>query len=149
MNQNLTISQALKEKKKLASNIQKNWTKIMEYNSLPKGANRPYDVILLKNETLDLTNELIALKSMIHEASAPVRSKIFRLSELKSIMQKLLAISTKDGLVKSSRGSDNTLSEMEAILKVKDIDDLLLSYQAEIDQIQNELDNFNYTTNLG
>lgn len=38
---------------------------------------------------------------------------------------------------------------MEAILKVKDIDDLLLSYQAEIDQIQNELDNFNYTTNLG
>ena len=67
----------------------------MDYNSLPKGANRPYDIIVLKNETLELTNELIALKSMIHEASSPVRSKNFRLSEFKSIMQQLLSISTK------------------------------------------------------
>jgi hypothetical protein len=146
MKQNLTISQALKEKNKIASTIQKNWSKIMDYNSLPKGANRPYDIIVLKNETLELTNELIALKSMVHEASSPVRSKIFRLSELKSMMQQLLSISTKDGLVKS-RGLE--LIEMEAILKVKDIDELLLNYQAEIDQIQNELDNFNFSTILG
>jgi hypothetical protein len=42
MKTNLTISQALKEKNKMATKIQRNWAKIISINSLPKGANRPY-----------------------------------------------------------------------------------------------------------
>lgn len=147
MKTNLTISQSLKEKNKMAAKIQRNWAKIISINSLPKGANRPYDVVELKNETLCLTEELIELKTKIHEASAPVRMKIFRLSELKSILLKVGSINTKEGLVKERY--DNTLVEMDAVLKTKDVDDMMTNYQDEIDDIQAYLDNYNYTTKLG
>lgn len=147
MTTNLTISQALKEKNKMAAKIQRNWTKIISINSLPKGANRPYDVVELKEGTLRLTDDLIDLKTKIHEASAPVRMKIFRLSELKSILLKVESINTKEGLVKERY--DNTLVEMDAVLKTKDVDDMMTNYQDEIDDIQAYLDNYNYTTKLG
>lgn len=147
MKTNLTITQALKEKNKMAAKIQRNWAKIISINSLPKGANRPYDVVELKVETLRLTDELIELKTKIHEASAPVRMKIFRLSELKSILLKVESINTKEGLVKERY--DNTLVEMDAVLKTKDVDDMMTNYQDEIDDIQAYLDNYNYTTKLG
>lgn len=147
MKTNLTISQALKEKNKMAAKIQRNWAKIISINSLPKGANRPYDVVELKDETLRLTDDLIELKTKIHEASAPVRMKIFRLSELKSILLKVESINTKEGLVKERY--DNTLVEMDAALKTKDVDEMMTIYQDEIDDIQAYLDNYNYTTKLG
>lgn len=147
MKTNLTISQALKEKNKMAAKIQRNWAKIISINSLPKGANRPYDVVELKDETLRLTDDLIELKTKIHEASAPVRMKIFRLSELKSILLKVESINTKEGLVKERY--DNTLVEMDAALKTKDVDEMMTIYQDEIDDIQACLDNYNYTTKLG
>lgn len=147
MKENLTVTQALKEKNKLAAKIQRNWSKITSTNSLPKGAYRPYDLLELKNETLKLTEDLVELKTKIHEASAPVRSKIFRLSELKSILVKIESINTKEGLVKERY--DNNLVEMDAILKTKDVDDMITQYQDEIDEIQSYLDNFNYTTKLG
>jgi len=147
MKNNLTISQALKEKNKIAAKIQRNWAKIISVNSLPKGAHRPYDLIALKDETLQLTDDLIELKTKIHEASVSVRSKIFRLSELKSILLKVESINTKEGLVKERY--DNNLVEMDAIIKTKDVDDMMTKYQDEIDDIQAYLDHYNYTTKLG
>ena len=73
--------------------------------------------------------------------------KIFRLSELKSILLKVESINTKEGLVKERY--DNTLVEMDAVLKTKDVDDMMTNYQDEIDDIQAYLDNYNYTTKLG
>ena len=146
MKQNLMITQALKEKNKIAAKIQRNWARIVSTNSLPKGAYRPYDLAELKDETFKLTDELIELKTKTHEASAPVRSMIFRLSELKSILGKLETINTKEGLVKER--FDNSLVEMEAIISTKDIDDMMTMYQDEIDDIQTYLDTFNYTTKI-
>ena len=126
----------------------KNWRKITSFNSIPKGADRPYDIDELKKQTLELTDDLIELKTKIHEASAPVRMKIFRISEIKNIIIKLESISTKDGIVRS-RSNEMNLVEMVSVLKINDIDQMVTIYQEEIDNIQAELDNFNYNTKLG
>ena len=147
MKENLTIARALKEKNRIASTIAKNWKKISSFNSLLKGAERPYDINVLLKETLELTDELVTIKRKIHDKSTPVREKIFRLSEIKNIISKLEEIPTKDGLVKN-RGYD-VRDEMEATLKPTDIDRLISEYQEEIDSIQMELDIFNFNTKLG
>lgn len=149
MKENLTIARALKEKNRIASTIAKNWKKISSFNSLLKGAERPYDINVLLKETLELTDELVTIKRNIHDKSSPVREKIFRLSEIKNIISKLEDIPTKDGLgLVKNRGYD-VRDEMEATLKPTDIDRLISEYQKEIDSIQMELDIFNFNTKLG
>lgn len=145
--ENLTIAQALKEKNKLASKIKINWFKIKTKNSLIKGAVRPYDMHELRDQTIEMVEELIKLKAKIHQASAPVREKIFRLSELKAVVTNLETIPTNEGIVKEKYENDYT--EMEAIIKTKEIDDMMDMYRDEIDELQNQLDNFNYKTMIG
>jgi hypothetical protein len=140
----MTIAQALKEKNKLASKIRINWFRISTKNALPKGAVRPYDINQVKEETLKMIDELIKLKTNIHLASSPVREKIFRLSELKAILTNLEKIPTAEGLTKDKY--ENSYTEMESILKTVEVDDMISKYQDEIDELQNELDSFNYIT---
>ncbi len=140
----MTIAQALKEKNKLATRIKINWFRISTKNALPVGAIRPYDINQVKEETLKMIDELIKLKTSIHLASVPVREKIFRLSELKSVLTNLEKIPTAEGLTKDKY--ENSYTEMESILKTVEVDNMISMYQDEIDELQNELDAFNYIT---
>jgi len=140
----MTVAQALKEKNKLASKIRINWFRISTKNALPKGAVRPYDINLVKEDNLKLIDELVKLKTSIHNASSPVREKIFRLSELKAILTNLEKIPTSEGLTRDKYESNYT--EMESILKTVEVDEMISKYQDEIDELQNELDKFNYMT---
>lgn len=141
---NMTIAQALKEKNKLAFKIKVNWFKIKSKNSLIKGAHRPYDIHELKDQTLVLVDELIDLKTKIHQASAPVRDKIFRLSELKAVLSTLGGIPTNEGITKDKY--ENEFTEMDASIKTIELDEMMEQYRDEIDDLQDHLDNFNYTT---
>ena len=142
----MTIAQALKQKNKLAFKLQKYWGRIHTYNSAVVESYRPFDVEELLQETIKITHELVTLKTKIHEASAPVREKIFRLSELKSAMQHITAIPTKEGKIRER--FDNQVVEMEAIITAARIDVLSEQFEVEIDQIQELLESFNHKTYL-
>lgn len=142
----MTIAQALKQKNKLISEIQKIWQKIYKYNSIHEGSERPYSTAKLWNEYLEKSLELVDLKTKIHEASSPVRSKIFKLSELKTSVEKVKNITTDSG-VSYDRYHSNQLvltTELDVLWKDTQIDHL----EKEIDLLQEELDKFNHLTQI-
>ena len=142
----MTIAQALKEKNKIGAKLSKHWTKLQSENSMIEGSTRSYDPLILLKEIDEMTQNLIELKTKIHTASSGVRSKIFRMSELKSYITHLKLVSTKDGYVKDRY--DNSVINMEAVIKTIEIDALLEKKEAEIEKIQEELDIFNHQTSI-
>ncbi len=142
----MTIAQALKEKNKIGAKLLKHWGKLQNENSIIEGSTRSYDPIILLKEIDEMTQNLIDLKTKIHAASVEVRSKIFRMSELKSYITHLKTVSTKDGYVKDRY--DNSVINMEAVFKAIEIDALLEKIEAEIEKIQEELDVFNHQTSI-
>jgi hypothetical protein len=142
----MTIAQALKEKNKIAAKLQKLWGRLQTNNSVIDGTNRVYDPNELLKEIDESTQKLIELKTKIHIASNDVRSKIFRMSELKNYTTKLREVCVKDGPVRERYESNVLL--MNAVFKADEIDMLLESTEAEIEKTQEELDVFNHQTSI-
>jgi flagellar capping protein FliD len=76
----------------------------------------------------------------------PVREKIFRLSELKCLTRRLKSIDTKNGAVQTRY--ENSSARYVAHFSIGKIDQLVEALENEIDQIQEELDQFNHTNYL-
>lgn len=142
----MTIAQALKEKNKIGAKLLKHWGKLKSDNSIIEGSNRSYDPLILLKEIDEMSQNLIELKTKIHIASSTIRSKIFRMSELKSYITHLKSVSTKDGYVKDRY--DNSVINMDAVLKTIEIDAILEKIESEIESIQDELDIFNHQTSI-
>lgn len=142
----MTIAQALKDKNKKVANIQKLWQRIRSYNSIAEGSERPYDIEETYKAVRNEIDALTDLKTRIHLASAPVRSDIFRLAELKSAIQNVKSITTTRGQYRD-RYSDTTVVQT-AVLGVEWQDAEIEKIEAEIEKIQESLDRFNHSTNV-
>jgi hypothetical protein len=142
---NMTIAQALKEKNKKLSVIEKLRHRVQAFNSVEEGTTRDYDPrISLENLNREIA-ELVDLKVKIHEASAPIRKKIFEQSELKSQIRFLKGINTQSGIVRYGREEPY---RVEALIGRIEIDNLIESMEKQIEKIQEELDAFNHTTTI-
>lgn len=142
----MTIAQALKEKNKKVAGIQKIWEKIHRYNSIHEGSEKPYSTAELYAKMEAEVSSLIKLKTQIHTASEPVRSMIFELSELKSIIQRVKSINTTNGTFRERY--DNTASVMIAELDIMWQDAKIEEIENKIESIQEKLDHFNHTTEI-
>ncbi|CAB4175569.1 hypothetical protein UFOVP1247_222 [uncultured Caudovirales phage] len=142
----MTIAQALKEKNKKVSNIQKLWDRISRYNSVQEGAERPYDIADLFIQVETETIELVKLKARIHEVSQPIRESIFELSELKNLAQRVKSVTTTQGVYRDRY--DSTSSVMTTVLDIKWQDAKVEELEARIEKIQERLDNFNHTREI-
>jgi len=142
----MTIAQALKEKNKKVKHINSLWHRIQNYNSLIDGAERPYDIEHTFNEVSLETAALAELKTKIHNASAPVRLKIFQLSEIKNAIKNIQSVNTTKGRFKERYSDEavNMTSQLDTTWK----DVILVQYSELADSIQDELDKFNHTTNI-
>ena len=142
----MTIAQALKEKNKKLNVLNKLWDKLSVSNSIPEGNLRPYNPEeLLEKITLEMAG-YIELKTKIHTATAEVRDKIFRMSELKNYVKRLRQVDTRHGL-SVSRYESSTV-RYEAFLSEGSLDELIEKAEHEIDALQDELDAFNHTHHL-
>ena len=131
----------------MVNEIKQEYAKVQTYNSVEVGNKRAYSASLSLKNYLDKTNELIALKTAIHLANAPVYNKIFRLSELKSVVKFLNALNCSEGKEQNRYG--NTESRiMEVEIGIVDRDNKVKEFETEIDKIQDELDYYNATTEL-
>jgi hypothetical protein len=86
------------------------------------------------------------LKTQIHRANAPVYDKIFALAELKGMIKELKKVPTDEG--KSSDRYSSIPSVKEVELNVTDIDNSISILETQIEELQNELDVHNATTNI-
>lgn len=145
----MNVSQALKKKARLIKEINDKWLIVRNNNSIISGNQKKFDISEELESIEQLTNELVELKTKIHLANGPVYSKIFLMSELKSVLKNVEGINTTEGIMDNGRyGTPSTtfyVADMDEIAKRKYIKDL----SDKIDSLQDELDYHNATTVIG
>lgn len=144
----MTIKQALKLKNKLVKEIGLETAKMYQYNSIEQGNSRPYSTKESMDKVIKLTDELIELKNKIHLANKAVYGKIFRLSELKSLVSKFKQMDCTEGKVTNGYHRSETTIIKEVEISVVEKDSIIEKIESEIETIQDELDIHNATTQL-
>jgi hypothetical protein len=144
----MNVAQALKKKARLLKSINDKWTIIKSHNSIISGNPRKYNIKSELSSVEILIQELVELKTKIHLANAPVYDKIFLLSELKTQLKNVEYINTAEGTVDAGRyGTPSTVFyevEIDEIYK----NELVKSLTTKIDELQDELDYHNATTQI-
>ena len=145
----MTVKQALKLKNKLVKEITEELQKAQMYNSVESGSKRPYSSTESLAKVNELTNQLVDLKTKIHLANSPVYGKIFRLSELKSLVLKIKSLNCTEGTATDyySRRVENP-PVMTSEISIVERDDMVKIMEDEIESIQEELDTHNALTQI-
>ena len=143
----MNIKQALKKKNKLVGLINEEWTKASQYNVIDEGNPRPYSAVSAITKWMELSEELVELKSKIQKANVPVYDKIFKLAELKNQVKYLKSLNCVSGKIPNRwDSSEPTIKHAE--LNVVERDSMVKTLESSIEYIQDELDQWNHNTNL-
>ena len=142
----MNVSQALKQKNKLAIELKKQYNIAQRFNQIEEGNIRRYSVQEALDRAVELTLELTELKTRIHLANAPVYGKIFQMAELKGRIKELKQIPLQEGKQAGSYGSSETVKQVE--INVAEIDKMIALLEFDIEVIQSELDTHNSTTQI-
>jgi DNA repair ATPase RecN len=145
----MTIRQSLKQKNKLVQELKELNLRLQTNNSVIEGNSRDYSAKETLNAIYDKVNELSGLKTKIHRANTPVYDKIFLLSELKSVAQTLRALDCTNGIAVDffARRSESQIVKNSEITTIER-DTEIKNLESRIEQIQDELDQFNSVTVL-
>ncbi len=145
----MKLAKALKQKNLLAGEIAQLKTILAVQNS--RSARQPFDYDT-RNVLAQLrarTNELVALKARLAAANVDAYPQIFRLAELKGLVASLKTLPTKEGVYVESLGyAQNTEVAYVAQIKRAEADALVETLQAEIQSIQDQLDEYNFTRSI-
>jgi hypothetical protein len=145
----MNLTKALKHKKKLVKRADEMFIRFQRYNSQNKeNVDKGYSPEEAFNSWIELTQELIELKTKIHNANIKIAEKIFRLGELKNLVSRIRGIDTKSGLVKEYRHSDIAPVEYVAYMDLFAKDDQISKWEGEIEQLQEEIEAFNAITKI-
>ena len=142
----MNVKQALKVKNKLVTDLKTQYQILQKYNSIEEGNTRRYSMTNALAKIKTLQAELVGLKTQIHKANQPVYDKIFALAELKGMIKELKKVPTDEGKQTERYGSVQSIKEVE--LNVTDIDNSISILETQIEELQNELDVHNATTNI-
>ncbi len=142
----MNIKQALKKKNRLAGKLKEALRIMSESNSVLAGSSPAYNSQQKYAEAKGIMNELVSLKAKIHAANAPVADLIFKAGELKSMINALRAMSCSHGPVISYRSTE----PVEFVAKMGEVvrDRLVTELEAELDAINDRLDEFNAVTKI-
>jgi hypothetical protein len=145
----MNLTKALKHKKKLVKQADEAFMRFQRYNSQNKeNVDKGYDPEAAYRKWIALTQELITLKTKIHNANAPIANRIFRLGELKNLVSRLRNIETKTGLIREYRSADSTPVEYVAYMDLFTKDNQIFNWEQEIESIQEEIEAFNAITKI-
>lgn len=142
----MNLTKALKAKKKLVKQIDEFYNRFASSNSVEEGSKPAYSAEENYEKWNNAVNELIALKTKIQLANAPIADKIFKLGELKSVAAKLKRVETKEGISRD-RYSEKTVTYtawMNQIGKDSAIEHL----EDQIETLQEEIEAFNALTKI-
>jgi len=144
----MKLSQALKEKKRLAAEVQHLKNRISSKNSYIKASNvkEKFNVNEMYAELQQKVQDLVNLKIVINEANREIQSTIYLLGEYKAMISFWNGVNVNEGMVE--RGYQDTLTEYECqIDELKKIE-LVQGYQKKADSLQDQIDTYNYTTEV-
>ncbi|MFN6373920.1 MAG: hypothetical protein ACK4YD_02025 [Chitinophagia bacterium] len=145
----MKMKHALKKKNVLIGNINTEFYRLKKYNTVDimNENTRPYQPEETLKKIRVLTDELVEMKTRIQKTNRPIHHKVFRLSELKNLVEKLKELSCDNGKVEDSysyRGDKYVVSD----ISIQERDRIIEELSLEIDEIQDELDQWNQITEL-
>ena len=144
----MKLYKALKLRKQLIGEITKLKEQISEKNSYLVGSHNgeKYSVDEAYNELLSKIEKLTGLKYAINEANREIQSKIYILSEYKALIVFWNGVSVVEGAQTS--GYAEVLREYKVQYDENKRNQIVKEYQKKVDALQEELDTFNYTTDI-
>lgn len=143
----MNIKQALKRKNKILGLMSEEWSKASQYNVIEEGNPRPYSAVESLTKWMDLSEELVTLKSKIHLANGPKYEQIFRLAELKNQVKHLKALNCQSGKSQNRWDSEAPIIK-HAEINIVERDKMIKAKESMIEYIQDELDQWNHNTTI-
>jgi hypothetical protein len=145
----MKLSKALKHKNILAHDVELLKGTLRKVNSYPVKQVVEHDARTILTDLRTRLDELVAVKTAIAVSNAAIYGKIFRLAELKGLSATLAALPTKAGVfVESGGGFGAASTEVEYVaqLSALEVEKLVAELQAEMVALQDDLDEFNAST---
>jgi len=148
----VSLSKALKYKKRVESTISRVSQDIQSYNVVVYEKNekpeREVDIRRLQKDRKRLVDHLVAIKTSLMAANRPIYGDILRLAELKGTIAFLGRIATNHGPVLHQFIKGDIPRMQSAEIRKTEIDEQIVKLETEIDQIQDHLDEFNALTRI-
>jgi hypothetical protein len=145
----MKLYKALKLKKSLAGEITTLKRQIQEKNSYMVGSKNAENcnVVKLFGELQAKIDELVGLKFIINEANGEIQSKIYVMSEYKALIAFLNSVDVTEG-TKTIGFSDSKTVEYVVHMEESMRDGYIKEFQKRVDALQEEIDVYNYTTDI-
>lgn len=144
----MKLYKALKLRKNLVGEISKLKQQIKEKNSYLEGSKNgeKYEVEKLYAVLLKKIEELTALKFVINEANREIQAKIYILAENKALIAFWNEVSVVEGtqIVGYQDKAQNYIVQFDEAKR----DGLVAEFQAKIDALQDEIDEYNFNTEI-
>jgi hypothetical protein len=146
----MKLHKALKLRKKLVGEITELKAQIQVKNSYLVGSlnAEKYNVPKLYEELLEKIDQLCGLKFVINEANHEIQSKIYVLAEYKALIAFWNGVPTAEGTQEGSGFRADTTREYKVQVDEEHRNKYVRDFQTIVDSLQEEVDMFNYTTDI-
>jgi hypothetical protein len=147
--ESLTLAKALSVKNRLAGRLAQARSNIETYNSVAAGLyGRDGATVNVRNEYgryRKLQDGLIVVKAAIQQANQPIYEDVLQVAELKSVIQMMSTLNTKHGTEPGYNGVEyNYIAEF----RKPEVLEIVRKLEAEIDALQDKINEYNATTRL-
>jgi hypothetical protein len=146
----MKLHKALKLRKKLIGEIAQLKSQIQSKNSYLVGSLNPekYNVPKLYKELMEKIDQLTGLKFVINEANREIQSKIYTLAEYKALIVFWNGVPVAEGTHEGGRFGSEALREYAVQVDEQTRNAYVKEYQEKVDALQEEIDVYNYTTDI-
>jgi hypothetical protein len=146
----MKLTKALKLKNQLAGEVTELKDRLAKQNSRSAKVPFDYDSREVLGALREKIEHLITVKTAIAAANVGQYARIFRLAELKGLVALLKALDVRHGTFKEAGNYALAPSETEYVAQLKkaDVDGLVAAFEAEIADLQDQLDEFNHTQSV-
>jgi len=144
----MKLQKALKLRKSLAGDITRLKTQIANKNSYIEGSVNAdkYSVQKLYDELQKKIELLINLKFVINEANREIQANIYKLSELKALIAFWNSVSVQEGT--QVIGYSDKTQTYKVQFDEETRNKMVADFQKQVDVLQEEIDTYNYTTDV-
>lgn len=145
----MKIAKALKIKNRLAGELNRIKGLIERENSQLLANFNEYKMKELSESFYNTKADLIRLKAKIQMKTAPISEKLIAIAEAKDEMSFFQSLDTKDGeFIVTRYGVEPNTTVYKAHYTQDDVDKKVVEIQAQIDNLQDEIDEYNATTSI-
>jgi len=146
----MNLSQALKQKNRLAGELVRQQQILQRENARRSDSVSSVDCEVVWNKIVELSEELGELKGRITKANVNIYPALERMAELKARIAFVQGLQKREGPEVTFVGRDQEKVEYtwESFVNQEKSDELVAELQDEINNLQDEVDEYNATTQI-